>query len=298
MPKTREIFGAGHTDLEQLHGLRWQWLEQAVGPAVVLPTEYPDGYHVPHHHHSRSQLLHALVGVVLVTTRHGRWMVPPDHAMWIPAGIEHSVEMLGDVSMRSVYVMPKAIPGLPEGMRVVGVTDLMHSLIVESEKLPQGGELEGRGGLIMNLLLHEIPQLPERPLGLPFPSDPKLAALCRRFVAAPSPHATIDEWADTVGMSRRSFTRAFQRQTGLSLSTWRQQACLFAALPRLADGEPITRVALDLGYDSVPAFITMFKRMLGSSPRGYMRGARDAGEGMRRGPARLEAPTPSAVPRD
>jgi AraC-like DNA-binding protein len=41
-------------------------------------------------------------------------------------------------------------------------------------------------------------------------------------------------------------------------------------------------VALDLGYDSVPAFITMFKRMLGASPRGYMRGARDAGENPRR----------------
>ncbi|ESW81581.1 helix-turn-helix transcriptional regulator [Mesorhizobium sp. M0644] len=291
MPHGREMFRAGDTDLGLLHERRWQWLEQAVGPAVALPTEYPDGYHVPRHHHSRSQLLHALVGVVLVTTRHGRWMVPPDHAMWIPAGTEHSVEMLGDVSMRSVYVMPEAIPGLPDGLRVVGITDLMHSLIVESEKLPQGAELEGRGGLIMKLLLHEIPNLPERPLGLPFPSDARLATLCRRFVSAPSPHATIDEWAAIVGMSRRSFTRAFHRQTGLSLSTWRQQACLFAALPRLADGEPITRVALDLGYDSVPAFITMFKRMLGASPRGYMRGARDAGEGVRRisGPARPES---------
>ncbi|TIS81307.1 MAG: AraC family transcriptional regulator, partial [Mesorhizobium sp.] len=57
-------------------------------------------------------------------------------------------------------------------------------------------------------------------------------------------------------------------------------------------GEPITRVALDLGYDSVPAFITMFKRMLGSSPRGYMRGARDNGEAMRRTQPRLEAPAP------
>ncbi|TIL78669.1 MAG: helix-turn-helix transcriptional regulator, partial [Mesorhizobium sp.] len=62
------------------------------------------------------------------------------------------------------------------------------------------------------------------------------------------------------------------------------------ALPRLADGEPITRVALDLGYDSVPAFITMFKRMLGTSPRGYMRGARDTSEGTRQtaGPVRSE----------
>ncbi|MDF3218477.1 AraC family transcriptional regulator [Mesorhizobium sp. M7A.F.Ca.CA.001.09.2.1] len=294
MPHGKEVFHAGNANLGQLHESRWQWLEQVAGPAVALPTEYPDGYRVPQHRHSRSQLLHALVGVVLVTTRYGRWMVPPDHAMWIPAGTEHSVEMLGDVSMRSVYVMPQAIPGLPEGLRVVGVTDLMHSLIVESEKLPQGGVLEGRGGLIMNLLLHEIPTLPERPLGLPFPSDPRLSALCRRFVAAPSPHATIDEWADAAGMSRRSFTRAFQRQTGLPLSTWRQQACLFAALPRLADGEPITRVALDLGYDSVPAFITMFKRMLGTSPRGYMRGARENVEVARRliGPVRLESSAP------
>lgn len=77
-------------------------------------------------------------------------------------------------------------------------------------------------------------------------------------------------------MSRRSFTRAFHRETGLSLSTWRQQACLFAALPRLADGEPITTVALDLGYESVAAFTTMFKRMLGESPRNWLRGTRDS----------------------
>lgn len=262
-------------DLFQRHRERLAWLEQAKGSIVALPSEYPDGCHVPDHDHSRSQLLHALTGVVLVKTRQGRWMVPPDHAMWIPAGIRHSVEMLGHVSMRSVYVAPDAIDGLPARLRVVGVTDLMRSLIVEAVTLPADPRPAGRAGLVLNLLLHEIPNLPEQPLGLPFPADPRLAALCRRFVAAPSPHATIDEWAEAVGMSRRTFTRVFHRQTGLSLSTWRQQACLFAALPRLADGEPITRVALDLGYDSVPAFTTMFKRMLGTAPRGYMKGTGD-----------------------
>jgi AraC-like DNA-binding protein len=98
-----------------------------------------------------------------------------------------------------------------------------------------------------------------------------LVALCRRFVEAPSPHATIDEWAKTLAMSRRTFTRVFHRETGLSFSTWRQQACLFAALPRLAAGEPVTTVALDLGYESAAAFTTMFKRMLGTSPRSYLR---------------------------
>jgi AraC-like DNA-binding protein len=183
--------------------------------------------------------------------------------------------MLGDVSMRSVYVTPDAIDGLPGSLRVVAVSDLMRSLIIEAVTLPPEPQLVGRSGLVLNLLLHEIPNLPEKPLGLPFPDDPRIATLCRRFVAEPSPHATIDDWAALVGMSRRSFTRTFHKQTGLSLSTWRQQALLFAALPRLTDGEPVTRVALDLGYDSVPAFTTMFKRMLGISPRAYLRGSRD-----------------------
>jgi len=123
---------------------------------------------------------------------------------------------------------------------------------------------------IDTLMLEEIPLLPAKPLGLPFPSEPRLAALCRKFVAAPNPHLTIDDWAEELAMSRRAFTRAFRNGTGLSLSTWRQQACLFTAVPRLAGGEPVTSVALDLGYESVAAFTTMFTRMLGAPPRTYL----------------------------
>jgi AraC-like DNA-binding protein len=72
-------------------------------------------------------------------------------------------------------------------------------------------------------------------------------------------------------MSRRAFTRLFRRETGLTFATWRQQACLIAALPRLAAGEPVTAVAIDLGYDNPAAFTSMFKRALGSSPRAYLK---------------------------
>lgn len=72
-------------------------------------------------------------------------------------------------------------------------------------------------------------------------------------------------------MNRRTFTRLFRRETGLTFMTWRQQACLVAALPRLAAGEPVTLIAIDLGYDNPAAFTSMFKRSLGSSPRTYFR---------------------------
>lgn len=243
-------------------------VEGANAPVVALSDSFPAGHSVPPHRHSRAQLLYPLKGVVSVLTAEGRWMVPPEHALWIPAGLTHAVDMLGDVGMLSAYVAPDTLAVLPERTRVLGLTGLMRSLVVEAVRAQ--GEPGNRSDLIMALLVEEIRTLPELPLGLPLPRDERLARLCRNFVAAPDPHETIDGWASRRNMSWRTFTRAFRRETGVSLSTWRQQACLFAALPRLAHGEPVTTVALDLGYESVAAFTTMFRRMLGAPPRAYL----------------------------
>jgi AraC-like DNA-binding protein/quercetin dioxygenase-like cupin family protein len=263
--------GAAAPGYDRMTRQRLEEIERSEGPVLAIAAEYPDGYAVQPHRHRRSQLLYARTGVVMVATEDGRWMVPPDHALWLPAGTVHAVEMLGRVVMNSVYVVPEAIGGLPNEVRVVGLTDLMQSLIAEAVMRAAGQEPSRRAELVMALMLEEIPLLPAKPLGLPFPAEPRLAALCRKFVAAPNPHLTIDAWAEELAMSRRAFTRAFREATGLSLSIWRQQACLFTAVPRLAGGETVTSVALDLGYDSVAAFTTMFTRMLGAPPRAYLR---------------------------
>jgi AraC-like DNA-binding protein/mannose-6-phosphate isomerase-like protein (cupin superfamily) len=253
-------------------------IEQAQGDVIASASDYPDGYLVASHRHSRAQLLHAMAGVVMISTGEGRWMVPPDHAMWIPAGVEHSVEMMGEVRMRSAYIVPEAVPHLPRRLRVLAMSGLMRSLIVEAVEEGTGEDREQRAEAIMRLILLELPRLSERPFALPLPVNPRIASLCRGFLAEPSPHVTIDGWAAAAGMSRRSFTRAFHRETGVSLSIWRRQATLFAALPRLTAGASVTTVALDLGYDSAPAFTTMFRQMLGVSPRAYLRGKQAEGK--------------------
>jgi len=260
----------GSEDLEKFHEQRIEMLERLSGPVIALPTKYPDGYFVPRHSHSRAQLLCASKGVVLVTTDAGRWLIPGDHAMWIPAGVKHSVEIVGDVFMRSIYIALDAISGVPDYLHVVGMTDLMRCLIIDATSVDSIPKAGSRDALVIELILRDLHTLPQRPLGLPFPADPRLQNLCRQFVKRPSARATIDDWADRMAMSRRSFTRHFQRETGVSLSVWRQQACLFAAVPRLTEGEAVTSVALDLGYDSVSAFTTMFRRMLGVSPKFYL----------------------------
>lgn len=263
-------FERDSTETARLRELRHAWLEAAGGAVIVHANDYPNAYAVKAHRHGRAQLLHARSGVVLVKTGLGHWMVPAGHAIWIPAGIMHAVDMLGGVSMLSAYVKPEALDGLPRDLRVVAMTPLMRGLLTEAASLDFEAPADARAALILDLVLHEIPRLAEMPLGLPFPADERMAALCRDYLAAPHPDVTIDGWAGRLGMSRRTFTRRFHRETGVSLSLWRQQASLFAALPKLAAGEAVTNVALDLGYESVAAFTTMFRRMLGAPPRSYL----------------------------
>ncbi|MGX1309149.1 AraC-like DNA-binding protein [Amorphus suaedae] len=238
-------------------------------PVVALGVDYPDGNVIAAHYHNRDQLLYGSTGAVMVATPEGAWMMPPQRGMWIPAGTVHEVQMLGDVRMRSLYLEPGAVAGMPDRCQVVGISALMRGLLADAVTIPDIYDVDGRDGALMALILHEIRLLPPLPLSLPLPLDGALARRCRAFLADPTPHDTIDDWSDALGVSRRTFTRQFRRETGLSFVVWRQQACLMAALPRLAAGQPVTTVALDLGYDNPAAFTAMFRRMLGASPRAY-----------------------------
>lgn len=242
---------------------------------IAVGNSYPSGHLHASHSHRRAQLLYSATGVMIVGTEHGTWVVPPQRAVWVPGGVRHEIRMVGQVSTRSVYIKSGVIPSAPNHCRVVGLSPLLRSLLLEAVDLPLAYEADARAGHIMALIVHEIASLAELPLCIPFPTDTRLARSCRQFLAAPTAHNTIDTWADALHMSRRAFTRLFRRETGLSLSAWRQQACLVSALPRLIAGESITTVSIDLGYASPAAFASMFRRVLGTSPRQYLLQGRD-----------------------
>ena len=121
----------------------------------------------------------------------------------------------------------------------------------------------------MSLLIDEIQGAPVLWLCLPVPVNAKLAARCRRFIEQPTAQDTIAIWSRDLALSRRSFTRLFTRETGLTFSVWQRRACLLSALPRLLNGERVTTIALDLGDPSPAAFATMFKKLVGTTPQAY-----------------------------
>ena len=86
-----------------------------------------------------------------------------------------------------------------------------------------------------------------------------------------------DRSSGRTGPSSRRRQRAdpgsalFLKETGLTFGAWRQRLRLISAVARLAEGQAVTTVAFDLGYDSPSAFIAMFRRQLGAPPGRYLR---------------------------
>jgi AraC-like DNA-binding protein len=159
--------------------------------------------------------------------------------------------------------------------QVVGISPLLRQLLIEAVDLPTAYDRFGRAGKIMSLLIDEIVAAPVLPLSLPLPYHERLAQRCRRFLERPTGQDTLDLWSGELGLSRRTFTRLFKRETGLTFSIWQRRACMLSALPRLLDGERVTTIAYDLGYSSPAAFTVMFKQLVGVAPEAYRRTASD-----------------------
>jgi AraC-like DNA-binding protein len=172
-------------------------------------------------------------------TSDATWVLPPTRALWIPAGLPHETGSDGRATMRSLYIRPGLSPVAWTEPTPVAASPLMTELI---------GYL---GGTL----------------------DPGHRAHAERLLAdllTPMPMTTIQVRLPTSGPAR-----AFAAETGVPFGRWRTLLRLQAALPRLAHGEAVGRVASRVGYDTPSAFVAAFRRETGLTPAAYFRSRLD-----------------------
>lgn len=255
-------------------------MRQASGARLLVRTlavGCTSGTTLENHSHDWAQLVYASEGVMSVQTEEGTWVVPSHRAVWIPAGICHSIAMSGWVSMRTLYIFPKLVGALPRRCCVVAVAPLLRHLILHI--IAQGSlrrEVPEHRRMVA-FLLDQLRVLPAVPLELPMPRDARALRVALQLREDPGETAPLDKLARAAGASRRALERLFQQETGMSLGRWRQQARLLQAMRLLARGEPVTSTALEVGYESTSAFIAAFSNVLGTTPGRYYRahGERD-----------------------
>jgi AraC-like DNA-binding protein len=234
------------------------------GESVTVGFEHP-----PHAHH-KAQLILALRGLVSCEVAKGMWMVPPQCALWIPGGMEHSVRGVGEVAVYILFAEPDATQAMPKECCTVAIAPLLRELIFEVANLPPLYDCDGPDGRLVQTMLDQLAMAPVESLYLPLPSDSRLRKIANAFTADPADRATVGEWARRVAMSERTLFRLIHREIGMSFGRWRQQFHIMVALKRLASGDSVQTVAYDLGYESASAFITMFKKALGEPPAKYL----------------------------
>lgn len=237
---------------------------------VTLRSGHPAFQTIPARAPGWHKLIYATRGVLTVETELGAWVVPPHRAVWIRAGVDFRVKMSGTVAMRLLYIRPRG--RLPrDACAVVNVTPLLRELIVRANligaldvRIPQQKRLIG-------VILDELRVLNAMPLQLPLPRDPRAV----RFAAMAEGDRRLDEMLRTCGASRRTLERLFRAETAMSLGQWLRRQALLNALRKLAAGEGVNAVALELGYNGPSAFIAMFRRELGQTPRQYFTSTQD-----------------------
>ena len=229
----------------------------------------PPGHEVHLHSHEWHQLIYASRGVMTVNTTNGSWVVPSKRAVWVPAGINHEIEMTGAVSMRTLYLRPDLSRALPKRCRVMDVSPLLRELILHTIDIGMLDRNILSQRRLIGVIVDQLNTLQAAPLRLPMPSDPRALRVADTLRERPGDATSLAQLSKQAGASKRTIERIFQTETHMTFGKWRQQLRLLHALKLLASGESVTTVAYEVGYDSTSAFIAVFKMALGKTPARY-----------------------------
>jgi AraC-like DNA-binding protein len=209
-------------------------------------------------------------GLISVHTETGVHVVPDGRLAWIPPLTLHASRSRGPAEGWLVRAPPSYSKRLPDRISVLRASELLLAALGRIGSDRGQAPIEG---MLSELILAEVEHIGAERLGLTLPSSPALHRWAMNFVQMPNVKTSIDAAAAATNLSRRSFTRYFAQETGLTWSVWKREVLVQYAIEQLADGHAVAEIAFATGYDNPSAFIAMFKAVRGMSPRRFMRAA-------------------------
>ncbi|HEY6531896.1 MAG TPA: helix-turn-helix transcriptional regulator [Acidimicrobiales bacterium] len=226
------------------------------------------------HHHEVHQLEYALAGLVEVEDVTGHYLLPPQQAAWIPAGVRHESVLHAEVRTISVFFDPTLVDAPVDRVRIIAVEPLLREMVIHAVRWPTDRlttdprattYFVALGNLVAEALQHEAP------LRLPTSEDPIVAA-AMAFTRDHLQDVTVEQVARAVGTSARTLRRRFVADVGMPWRTYLLVARLLHSMTLLARPDAnILSVALEVGFDSATGFGRAFRAHSGETPSVYRR---------------------------
>jgi AraC-like DNA-binding protein/quercetin dioxygenase-like cupin family protein len=238
-----------------------------------------DGLITGWHSHEVHQIEYALHGVVEVETDSAHYLLPPQQAAWIPAGLEHQAVMNPDVKTVAVMFDPTLVATPGDRARILAVSPLIREMMIyglrwQIDRADGDAQSDGFFRTLANLVAEALDH--EAPLSLPTSEHPIVAA-AMTYTKAHLASVSGGEVSRAVSVSERTLRRLFQDKLGLSWRAYLLHARMLRAMALLAaPGQSVQETASAVGFDSLSSFTRAFAQFSGETPSAYRK--RVAGE--------------------
>lgn len=230
-----------------------------------MAKRFQDGFHIAPHSHPRDQVIYGISGVMRIETAQGAWIVPPDRALLMPAGMEHGVDIRGSVEMRTLYITPTE----PTAIKVLAISPLLRELVGALAQEPMDYSGNRRAEQIAELISMELSRAAALPLNIPLPQDTRLQQVCQKLLSDPSSKLSLEQLAHETAISAKTLARLCEKELGMSFSVWRRRIRFAKALELLGQDQPIKLIARECGYESSSAFTHAFRQHFGATPKAF-----------------------------
>ncbi|MBB3423924.1 AraC-like DNA-binding protein [Rhizobium sp. BK312] len=235
-------------------------------PVSFRTENYRAGTVFPKKSQPWGELNYAITGICEFDIEGMRYLSPPHYAIWLPPQTMHGAVIQHDLRYATVYVERALCANLPDKPSTLSISPLLKAILADfaarDVTIPETAE----DLRLAQVLVDQIRLAPRCESYLPLSDDPLLGPLLSALQADPGDRHSLAEWARRMGTTERTLSRRCQDDLGLSFNEWRLRLKLVAALSMIEAGEPVHRIATQLGYSNASAFIAMFRRLTGTSP--------------------------------
>lgn len=223
------------------------------------------------HRHERAQLTYVEEGYQYFHIDQRIFLVPQNHAIWIPADTEHRITSEAKTVDLTV-VLFKLVPEKDffHEIQVFSAPPILKEMLLYATKWSKSLIEDDDQAIFLQALLVSIPSFcrESKVIQIPVPTDLRLLPVCNYLNSHFASEFNLESLAETARLSVRSLQRIFKQETGITLQKYVQLIRILKSI-ELIDTKQynLSQIAFSVGYKSLSAYTASYFSVMKSRPK-------------------------------
>ena len=218
------------------------------------------GYIDKCHQHPWHQITFPFEGILQTKVADSQFVIPHSGMLFIPANTPHESFVVTNTKFIGIYLNPQFHNHFPLKAKAISVTPFLRELVLHiNHSVSNSIVSEDELSKLVVVLIDQISSGESYEMKLLLPSDRRLMIIFKALMAEPQQDTKLSDWAKQVGTSKRTLSRLFTKELGMTFPLWRQHLRLVSSLNLLETNLSVQEIAFKVGYNADSSFIFAFK---------------------------------------